>query len=153
MYWGAFAILLLVAAHLLWRRGTEARLKPRLSRAGRRLAGAPGWVAGAALLTVIATGGWAYYNTNVLNHYKTQSAIEEKAVEFERRYAKYQDLPQPTIAHMVLDIALYPEERRAVTKGRYRLRNLTAKSILDIHVRLLGEDLELTSATLNGAQR
>jgi hypothetical protein len=31
LYWGAFAVLLLVAAHLLWRRGTEIRLRPRLA--------------------------------------------------------------------------------------------------------------------------
>ena len=39
LYWGAFAVLLLLAAHLLWRRGTEIRLKPRLALARRRLAG------------------------------------------------------------------------------------------------------------------
>ena len=40
-------------AHLLWRRGTETRLKPRLQRAAARgCAGAPGLIAGAALLVV-----------------------------------------------------------------------------------------------------
>ncbi|HEX8830896.1 MAG TPA: ABC transporter permease, partial [Longimicrobium sp.] len=66
VYWGAFAVLLLAAAHLLWRRGTEVRLKPRLALARRRLAGAPGRVAGAALLVFVATGAFAFYNTNVL---------------------------------------------------------------------------------------
>ncbi|HYH80403.1 MAG TPA: hypothetical protein VEX86_11425, partial [Longimicrobium sp.] len=80
LYWGAFAALLLVAAHLLWRRGTEVRLRPRLALARRRLAGAPGWVAGAALLTFVATGGCAYYNTNVLNDYQTQGESEAQAV-------------------------------------------------------------------------
>jgi hypothetical protein len=152
MYWGAFAVLLLVGAHLLWRRGTEIRLKPRLALARRRLLGAPGWVAGAALLTFIATGAYAYYNTNVLNHYQTQSAIENDLVEFEKRFGKYNDLPQPMIVDMALDVALYPAERRAVTKGRYRLRNLTAQPIPDIHIRLLGDDLQLTSAALAGAR-
>ena len=39
IYWGAFAVLLLLAAHLLWRRGTEVRLRPRLASTRRRLAG------------------------------------------------------------------------------------------------------------------
>ena len=39
VYWGAFAVLLLLAAHLLWRRGTEIRLRPRLAAARRRLRG------------------------------------------------------------------------------------------------------------------
>lgn len=152
VYWGAFAVLLLLAAHLLWRRGTEIRLKPRLALARRRLAGAPGWVASGALATFIATGGFAYYNTNVLNDYRTQGAQEADAVAYERKFGKYLDLPQPKIAAMTLDVALYPEERRAVTKGSYRLRNLTAQPIPEIHLRLLGDDLELAGATLEGAR-
>ncbi len=152
VYWGAFAVLLLVAAHLLWRRGTDVRLRPRLALARRRLAGAPGRVAGAALLTFVAAGAYAYYNTNVLNRYLTQGASEERAAAYERKYGKYADLAQPRIAALVLDVALYPEERRAVTKGRLRLRNFTAHPIPDVHVRVLGDDLELTRAALTGAR-
>jgi hypothetical protein len=49
-YWSAFAILLLVIAYGLWRRGTETRLKPRLRRLPRRLVGAPGVIAALALV-------------------------------------------------------------------------------------------------------
>ncbi|HEX9953379.1 MAG TPA: M1 family aminopeptidase [Rubricoccaceae bacterium] len=152
LYWGAFSTLLLVCAHLLWGRGTEVRLKPRLALARRRLAGSPGWVVGGALLTLLATGAWTYYNTNVLNRYQTPSASIAEAAEFERRYWRYHDLPQPSVAAMTLDVALYPEERRAVTTGRYRLRNLTAQPIPDVHVRYLAGDLDLTRATVAGAR-
>jgi ABC-2 type transport system permease protein len=152
LYWGAFAVLLLLAAHLLWRRGTEVRLRPRLALARRRLWGAPGWVAGAALLTFTATGAYGYYNTNVLNDYQTASASEAQAVAYERKFDAYLDLPQPKIVDLALDIALYPRERRVVTKGSYRLRNQTAHAIPEIHVRLFGEDLELASASMAGAR-
>lgn len=151
-YWAAFAVLLLVAAHLLWRRGTEVRLKPRLARARRRLAGAAGWVAGAALVTFIATGAYAYYNTNVLNGYRAQNAGEADAAELEKRFGKYIGLPQPMVEELTLDVALYPDERRAVTKGRYRLRNRTAGPIPDIHVRVLDGDLEILGAAVTGAR-
>jgi ABC-2 type transport system permease protein len=152
IYWGAFAVLLLVVAHLLWRRGTEIRLRARLAHMRSRLAGAPTWVAAAALMTFIATGAYAYYNTNILNDYRPQSASPAGMAEFERRYWKYHDLPQPEITHVTLDIALDPQERRAVTKGRYRLRNLTQQPLTDVHVRLLDSDLELLSATIAGAR-
>jgi ABC-2 type transport system permease protein len=152
LYWGAFAALLLVAAHLLWRRGTEVRLRPRLALARRRLAGAPGAVAGAALLAFVATGAFAFYNTNVLNVYRTPLAGEARAAAYEKTYGRYADLPQPRIVGLTLDVALYPEERRAVSKGSYRLRNLTGRPIPDIHVRVLGEELELTRVTLAGAR-
>jgi len=152
VYWGAFAVLLLTAAHLLWRRGTEVRLMPRLALARRRLAGAPGRVGGAALLVFVATGAFAYYNTNVLNLYRTQGASEEHAAAYEKKYGRYAGLPQPRIVGLTLDVALFPGERRAVTKGSYRLRNLTALPIHDVHLRVLGEDLELTGVGLAGAR-
>ncbi|WP_420126279.1 M1 family aminopeptidase [Longimicrobium sp.] len=152
VYWGAFAVLLLVAAHLLWRRGTEVRLRPRLAFARRRLRGAPGWLAGAALLAFTETGAYGFYNTDVLNEYRTQGAGEAHMAAYEKKYGRYADLPQPRIVELTLDVALYPEERRAVTKGRYRLRNLTARAIPDIHVRVLGDDLELAGATIPGAR-
>jgi hypothetical protein len=152
IYWGAFAVLLLLAAHLMWRRGTEIRLKPRLAHAWRRLAGAPGLVAAVALLIFIGTGAYAYYNTNVLNQYQTKEGQEEHAAEFEKRYWKYHDLPQPTITDLTLNIAIHPEERRAVTTGRYLLRNLTSQTIPDVHVRLIDRDLELTTLRVAGAR-
>ena len=152
LYWGAFAVLLLLGAHLLWRRGTEIRLKPRVATARRRLTGAVGWVAAAALVAFTATGAYAYYNMNVLNEYRWPLANVAHMAAFEKKYWVYIDLPQPTIAHRTLTIDLYPEERRAVTRGRYLLRNLTSKPITEIHVRLLEDDLELQSATIAGAR-
>ena len=152
MYWGAFAALLLLAAHLLWRRGTEIRLKPRLARARGWLAGVPGRLGSVALLTFLVAGAYGFYNTNILNEYRTRSTTEVDAAEYERRFAKYAALPQPMIVDMKLDVALYPNERRAETKGRYRLRNLTAQPIPDIHVRVMRDGLELTSAAIAGAR-
>jgi ABC-type Na+ efflux pump permease subunit len=152
IYWGAFAVLLLLAAHLLWRRGTEVRLRPRLAAARRRLTGPAGWVAGSAFAVFASTGAYAFYNTNVLNVYRSPLASVARMAAFEKKYWKYHDLPQPTIANMTATIDLYPEEWRAVTRGRYLLRNLTPRPITDIHVRLLFDDFELTSAEIAGAK-
>lgn len=153
LYWAAFAALLLLAAHLLWRRGTDIRLRPRLALARRRLAGGAGWVACAALLVFVATGAYAYYNTNVLNVYRTEHETELAMVEYERRFGKYRDLPQPSLEELTLDIAIHPKERRTVTKGSFVLRNASAHAIPDFHVRLLdGDELELTSANIAGAR-
>jgi ABC-type transport system involved in multi-copper enzyme maturation permease subunit len=152
LYWGAFAVLLLVAAHLLWRRGTETRLRPRLKRARRCLTGAPGRVAAAAFFTFAATGAYAYYNTNVLNTYRSQDAEEAHWAEYERRYLRYAGLPQPTVSDIRLEVALYPEERRAVTDGRYRLSNLTGAPIAQVHIRMPDEAVELLDARVEGGR-
>ena len=153
LYWGAFAALLLVVSHLLWRRGTETRLRPRLAAVPRRLTGGVGLVAGSALVVFAAAGAYAFYNINILSDYKSPLTQGQRQADLEKKYYwKYRNLPQPTVANMRLVIDLYPEELRAVTKGRYVLRNLTAVPIRDIHVRLLEDDFELTMSGISGAR-
>ena len=152
LYWAAFCVILLVVSHLLWRRGTETRLKPRLRRAPRRLAGTPGIVGGLALAVFAATGGYAWYNTNLLNSYETSSARDEFAAEYEKKYLKYERLPQPTIAKVVLDVHLYPSETRALVEGSYVLANLTDAPISEVHVRIPPRDLELLGLAFPGAR-
>lgn len=152
LYWAAFATILLVVAHLLWRRGTETRLKPRLKRAPRRLAGAPGVIAGVALALFLATGTYAFYNTNVLNDYRTSLDDEEYMANFEKKYLANEKLAQPSISDVKLDIALYPGEGRALTKGRYVLTNLNDQAVRDIHVRATDRRMELKRLDLPGAR-
>jgi ABC-type transport system involved in multi-copper enzyme maturation permease subunit len=151
-YWGAFAVILLLGAHLLWRRGTEIRLKPRVIAAKRRLSGTAGLVAASALVAFTGSGAYAFYNINILNDYRSPLAGLAHQAAFEKKYWKYHDLPQPAIANMTVSIDLYPGERRAETKGRYLLRNTTAQPINEVHVRLVDDDLELKSAVLSGAR-
>lgn len=151
LYWSAIALLMLVAAHLLWRRGTETRLVPRLRLARRRLRGLPGVVAGAALAVAALTGGWIFYNTNVLNDYRTTDDEERFLADYEKRYLPFEALPQPTVSGVVLNVALYPTEHRAEVEGRYVLKNLTDQPIADIHIRERTRDGRIVAAALEGA--
>ena len=152
LYWAAFCVILLVVSHLLWRRGTETRLKPRLRRAPSRLAGTPGIIAGLALALFVATGAYAWYNTNVLNTYRTSSDSDEFLAEYERKYLHYERILQPTISKVVLNVALYPDEARALIKGSYVLTNLTELPVSQVHVRLTNRDLELLRLDFPGAK-
>jgi aminopeptidase N len=151
LYWAAFCVILLVVSHLLWRRGTETRLMPRLRRMPARLAGAPGIIAGVALAAFVATGAYAYYNTNVLNTYRTSFARDEFQADYEKKYLKYEKLPQPTISKAVLKVDLYPGEARALVAGSYVLTNLTQVPIRDVHVRMTNLDIELLGLDFPGA--
>jgi aminopeptidase N len=152
LYWAAFAIILLVLSHLLWRRGTETRLKPRLRRMPRRLAGTPGIVAGAAFAVFAATGAYVWYNTNVLNVYRTSTAADEFSAEYEKRFLKYAALDHPTVSKAVLNVALYPSETRAVVNGSYVISNLSRAPIRDVHVRMPIRDIELLGISFPGAR-
>ncbi len=152
VYWGAFALLLLVAAHVFWRRGVDVRLAPRLARAGHAMRGAPGWIAAAALIVFGTTGAVAYHNTNVLNTYRTEDEAESRAAAFERKFGEYVGIPQPALVHLSMNVALFPVERRAEVRGSYRLRNLTADSISEVHLRMVDENSVLLEASFPGAR-
>jgi hypothetical protein len=152
LYWGALAIFLLVAAHLLWRRGMDIKLGHRLRLARRRVRGPAGAIAAAALLTFGASGAWAWYNIDHLNHYRAQETAEAELARFEKKYGKYRDLPQPAVTDSRLDIAIYPEERRAVTRGRYTLRNVTDAPIAEVHLRRGPVGLDIEQLDVAGAR-
>lgn len=152
-YWAAIAVLLMVAAHLLWPRGTDLSLKQRIARLKR--AGVPRSalaVGLAALVAAIGIGAFVHYNIKVLNEYRTQDEDELLRAAFERKYEKYIDLPQPTAIDVKLDVDLFPDERRMVTKGRYVLKNPNAVPIEEIHVLDDPDSFTIESLEIAGAE-
>ena len=151
-YWLAFALMLMVAAHLLWRRGVETRLGPRFARMRLRLRGAPGVVMGAAAAAWIGIGAFNYYNTNVLNRYLPQPAEEKLAANYERALLALESVVQPRIVDIKLAVDIEPANVRATTIGSYVIENRTAGPLPAVHVRwnrlLKMQSLEVEGATL-----
>ena len=152
LFWAASAALLLLAVHLLWPRGTKQRLKPRLRQLPARLSGRTGLVGLAALTLFVLNGSWIVYNTLIVNEFRTSSDTQSYYAEYEKRYFRHAGLPQPSIRHVALHVALYPEDARAEVRGRYRLVNETEAPIDRVHVRLMNLDLDLVSLDFPGAR-
>ena len=142
LFWAAVAALLLIAVHLLWPRGAEQRLKPRLRRIPSGLKSGTGILALAASALFLASGGWIVWNTLILNEYRAGDG-QAWFAEYEKRYFRYATVPQPAVRHVELDVALYPQSIRADVRGRYRLVNDTESPIERLHVRILDRDLTL----------
>lgn len=151
-YWAAFATILLVLAYGLWRRGTETRLLPRLARLPRRLASPAGLIGGAALAAMIGLGWYIHLNTDVWNEYRTKVGDEKFLADYEKAFLKYENVVQPSVTDVVLDLDLHPHEPRLVTRGTYQLVNDTTAPISQLHVRL-DRDTKATRLTLTGASR
>jgi hypothetical protein len=134
LYWAAWTALLLVGASLCWMRGREDGLAPRLRSARRRVTrGVLGAAAGAAAL-VLALGAFTFYNTNVLNDYRTAADHDALRAEYERRYARYARTPQPLPDAVRLRAELHPERGTAELRGSYRLVNRGRAAIASVHV-------------------
>ena len=93
---------------LLWARGTERSLRSRLQVARRRSTRATAGVAATAVALIVTLGGFIFYNTNVLNRYRTASEETERRAEYERRYGKYAGVAHPTLASTNLRVEIYP---------------------------------------------
>ena len=152
LFWAAIAALLLVAVHLLWPRGTEQRLRPRLRQIPARLTGPTGLVTVAATALAVLSGSWIVYNTLILNDFRTSRSGQQYLADYEKRYFRYARLPQPVVRHVELDVALYPDSARAEVHGRYRLVNETGSPIERVHVRLMNRDLDLVGVDFPAAR-
>jgi ABC-2 type transport system permease protein len=150
-YWLLLVATGLVLAHLLWLRGTETGWKQRMSIARQRF-GKPV----AALLVLFAaafitTGCYIYYNTNVLNHYRTTKHGERLQAEIEKKYKKYEGIPQPRIMDVKADVDLHPERRAVDVRGSYVLLNKTQTPISKLHV-MLDNNLDRIEVNIPGAK-
>ncbi|MBF5043314.1 M1 family metallopeptidase [Aggregicoccus sp. 17bor-14] len=131
LYWAAWALLLAVAARLLWVRGREgARLRQARWRFGRPVAA----TAVLAMALILGVGGFILYNTNVLNTFRTSAGARAQRAEYERRYAQYADLLQPQLTGTQLRVELYPQRREAVVRGTYQLVNRGTAPIETLHL-------------------
>jgi hypothetical protein len=133
-YWAAGATILAVLAYALWRRGHSAPLGVRIKRIPARLKGPAGWIVVAAGAVMVCLGGYIYYNTNILNEFRPYVATERWAADYEKALSKFQDLPEPRITDVTLNIDLYPDEPRVVTKGSYVIENRTTAPISVMHI-------------------
>ncbi|WP_409049639.1 ABC transporter permease, partial [Sandarakinorhabdus sp.] len=151
-YWAGWALLLAVCAHLLWRRGNDVSLLPRLARLPGRLRGVPLLLIGAGLAGSAATGAYVYQNTNVLNEYRNRDDAEIWQADLERAYLRYERLPQPRATAMVMTVDLNPAQRRFDASGRYTLVNDTGAPLETLHVRLSDRDTSLLKLVVPGTR-
>jgi ABC-type transport system involved in multi-copper enzyme maturation permease subunit len=152
LYWSFFAVLLLVAVHLLWPRGSAESLRTRLGVARGRLTRGVSRVALVAALFWIATGAFIFYNTNVLNEYVPGDVREARQVRFEKEFKKYEGIPQPRIGSVYTEVDIYPERRAVDIRGRYKLQNRTGAEIGALHV-LLSRQVKARKLDVPGGTR
>ena len=136
LYWTAFAILLAVTANLLWVRGLETGWRKRIKLAWARFSRPLQVLSTTALVAWIALGGYIFYNTNVLNEYRTRFDNQLLQVRYEKQYKQYEDSPQPRIQSVKVEIAIFPDELRLHAKGGYELENKTSEPISKVFLGL-----------------
>lgn len=129
MYWGAWAMLLILVTTLLWPRGTEKSFLKRFQHGmGENLLTIKA-LAGISVLLIFIFGGIIFYSTHILHPRTTPFEPLESKAEYEKLYGKFIKSPQPTATKLKLQVEIYPEEGSAELKGRYLLVNKTGSAL------------------------
>lgn len=133
LYWMAFCGILGVVSALFWVRGTETSFRLRRREFARR------WDArylGLTALTIsawLAIGAYVFYNTNILNHYRTPNDIEKLEARYEKEYREaYFRKPQPRLTAVYAEVDIYPYDREVRTRNKFTLVNKHEEAIQEI---------------------
>ena len=132
LYWMLAAVLVCIGAYAFTIRGKETALKQRWSTALKRLRQRTAVIAGATVLFV-ATGGFVFYNTQVLNTYKTSDTNTAEQKAYELTYKKYEGMAQPKWIDLTYHLNIYPEQRSLYTLVRAQAVNDTKEPISEVH--------------------
>ena len=135
-YWGAFCVLLLVAAYLLYPRGNYSSLRERLRDAWTRFGAGARPTACLAAIAFIGIGGWIFYNTNLLNEYLTPNNRLQRKADYERAYGRYDNASTPSYDSINIAIDIFPAERRMESRGSAILGNHKKAPIIEFVVSL-----------------
>lgn len=133
LYWVLFGLLLLTFSGLIWVRGVTFGFKNRLKSAKKHLT--PAYTLGLVVVAGLwlATASVVYYNTQVVNTYKTSSAREEGQIKYEKDYKKYEGIAQPIITDVKYVIDIFPNQQELLAKSGLIIQNQTNQPIDSLH--------------------
>ena len=95
LYWLLFSIILTHLAYLLWPRGTTLTKRLRFLELKRQLT-QPVLISLLLFsIATVSTGGFIYYNTNILNKYITTKKKNQLKYAYESKYKKFERQPEP----------------------------------------------------------
>ncbi|MBR7747634.1 ABC transporter permease/M1 family aminopeptidase [Undibacterium baiyunense] len=136
LYWSLFTLALLIVAQAFWVRGLSQEWRIRVRLAIAKLNSKAGLALAMSLAAFAITGGWIFYNTNVLNQYQTKSAALDENAEYEKKYKQYKGFPHPKLTDVKANVDIYPEQRKLVINGHYVLQNKSSLPQDTLHIQL-----------------
>jgi len=132
--WSTLSVIFILLTVLFWNRGTDRTLKERLNVVKGKLTP----VSVSVLLFCIFLFGIFEYgihdNMIVKAEYQTEDQENAEAAAYERKYNKYAEKIQPKISDFILNVDIYPDERKAVYKSILTLKNKSNVLIRKLHI-------------------
>ncbi len=133
-YWMGLMLMVCTLAVAMYQRGKEQKFSARWKQALKnfRLSYKLAIVFG--LICFLGFGSVIYYNTRVLNPYKSDKEEEKEQADFEIAYKKYEKELQPRVVESNLSMDIFPDQYGAKAKGFYYLKNKHNKPLSRIFI-------------------
>ncbi len=152
LYWFLFLALLLAVAHLFRVRGTDASLRQRARIARQRLGRRAMGTIALLFVAFASTGCFIFWNTNVLNDWRSSDETQSLQATAEKKYKRFEGIPQPRIAAVKANVDLHPERRAVYVDGSYVVTNRSGVPIRDLHVTWAAWTLTSCDVTIPSAR-
>jgi len=136
LYWILFCGLLAVATIMFWPRGRATGWGQRWRNARLRFHGLWPALSLGCLLAFAATGGWIYYNTEVLNPLLGPKEAKRRQADYEKNYKPFEKLPQPRVRSVKYAIDVFPATRNMVMQGEEVIQNPYPQPLGEVHFSL-----------------
>jgi ABC-2 type transport system permease protein len=128
IYWLLAGSVLTIIALMFWVRGREFTFRIR-SRIAWKRAGAVRRVFLILVSVWLIFGGWLFYNTKVLNTFKSSDESQKQSADYEKLYKQYEGRNQPRITALDYRIELYPEKRGLEVSCIQQMKNKGSAAI------------------------
>ncbi len=139
VYWILFSFLCLLIAGALWNRGVMSSLFDRIKVAKKQVPKKYRLSIAITTFAWVLVAGFVYYNTQILNPYKTSDELEVLSAAYEKKFKKYKNAKLPKITDVKYFIDIYPYKRNVDTRAIVKLTNEHDVPIDSLHFNI-GEE-------------
>ena len=132
-YWVLLALICLQIAAIFWNRGTQTSIKERFQLARKQ---SPKqfklfFIGNVTVWLVVAS--FVFYNTQILNTYKTRDEMLDLQEKYEKTYKKYEHINIPKVTDAKYFVDIFPHQRNVNVKVLFTLKNEGQSPIDSIH--------------------
>ncbi len=139
IYWIITAIIMIYIAGLFWPRSVVSGFREKMQIAKSNFDGKS---RSAFLLLIglwILVAGFVFYNTQILNPYKSQDEREQISIDYEKTLKKYENEVLPILTDINYFIDIFPAKRDVYVKAEARFQNKSDQPIDSLFFNLDGD--------------
>ncbi|WP_299243629.1 M1 family aminopeptidase [uncultured Aquimarina sp.] len=148
LYWMALAGILVLLAFKLWRRGTISGFKFRMQQLFSNWKKSERSIIFGFLILFIGSGSVIFYNTNIVNEYRSSNKQLDLAEAYERKFKQYDTLEELYPVDIKTAIDIYPKAKKYSVRADYILSN---KSDVKVNMVFISPREPLQSVFLENA--